>query len=134
MCGLLTVYYLWRLYQLTTGILEPKWLALVPIAATYYIWYMRLTPVKAISVAGDGNLVFTRYLGRREVHAVYVTRVRPWLNMSKKYFVLTHADGFELLFEDPEQVAEFVQELVRLNPDVEVRGVPLLPEAPCLID
>ncbi len=131
MCGLFTVYFLWRIYQLITGILsEPLWLVFVLIAAIFYMWYMRLAAVKAITVARDGSIVFSRYLGRREVHAIYVKRVRPWLNSSRRNFVLTHAHGFELLFEDPERVAEFVQELVRLNPDVEVRGAPPAPSLP----
>ncbi len=126
MWALCTVYFLWRLYQMITGVL-PWWLAFVPIVAIYYLWYMRLAAVKAVTVARDGSIVFDRYWGRREVHAIYVTRVFPWLGVSGKYFVLRHADGVELLFEDPEQTARVVQELKRLNPEIEVRGVPLLP-------
>ncbi len=116
---LITVYFFWRIYQMITGVL-PLWLIPVPILATIHMWYMRLAAVKAITVTRDGHIVFTRHVGRREVHAIYVARVQPWLGVSRRNFVLRHADGFELLFEDPERVADFVQELMRVNPDVEV--------------
>ena len=123
---LITIYLLWRVYQIIVGI-WPWWLVIVPVAVLIYMWYPRLAAVKTVTVAGDGTVVFDRHVGRRETHAIYVTWVRPWLGVSRKYFVLRHAGGFELLFEDPEQVARLVRELARLNPDLEVRGVPQFP-------
>ena len=127
MWGLITVYFLWRTYQTLTCAL-PVWMVFVPVIAIVYMWAMRLWPVKIVSVAGDGRIVFDRYLGRRETYAIYVKRIRPWFGWSRKYFVLRHTQGFELLFEDPEQTAEVARELARLNPELEVRGIPPLSE------
>ncbi len=124
---LITVYLLWRIYQVLTGVL-PWWLVFVPIAALIYMWILRFAPVKSVTLARDGSVIFDRHVGRCETHAIYVQRVRPWgSGWSGKYFVLRHADGLELLFEDPERTAEVVRELKRLNPDLEVRGVPPVP-------
>ncbi len=124
--GLITIYLLWRIYQVLTGAL-PWWLVFVPIAGLIYVWIVRLAPVKSVTLARDGGVVFDRHVGRSETHAIYVKRVRPWGHgWSGKYFVLRHTQGLELLFEDPERTAEVVWELKRLNPDLEVRGVPAL--------
>ncbi len=123
---LFTIYFLWRIYQAFTGVL-PIWLAPIPPLAIIYMWYMRLGSVETVTLAGDGRVTFQRVWGQRKVDALDVKSVRPWLGWSRKYFVLTHAHGFELLFEDPAQVARLVRELTRLNPEIEVRGVPPLP-------
>ncbi len=127
--ALITLYLLWRIYQVLSGAL-PWWLVFTPIAVLIYMWIMRLAPVKSVTLARDGSVVFDRHVGRSETHAIYVKRVRPWgRGWSGTYFVLRHADGLELLFEDPERTAEVVWELKRLNPELEVRGVPLPPGA-----
>ena len=124
---LITIYFLWRITQALTGDL-PVWLAPVPVLAIVYMWTMRLKPVRAILVENDGNVVFQRHWGRREVNAIYVKRVRPWFNVSwPGNYVLTHAEGWELLFEDRERAAEIVRELLRFNPEIDVRGLPLPP-------
>ncbi len=119
---LITLYLLWRISQAITGILSP-WIipfALVGIAA---VWTIVLKSVKAIVVESDGNVIFDRYLSRREVNAIYIKRVRPWHDLPMGSFILRHADGWEIL-PDREQTVEIVQELLRFNPEIEVRGIP----------
>ena len=125
---LITIYFLWRIGQMITGDL-PLWLLPVPVLAIAYMWMMRLKPVKAIVVEGDGNVIFVRHWGRCEMNAIYIQRVRPWGYLSRAgSFVLTHAAGWELLIEDRERATEVVHELLRHNPDIEVQGVPPLSE------
>lgn len=121
--ALLSVYFIWRIGQVITGSMPP-WVALVAGVGLIYMWYMRLAPVKAIGVARDGRVIFIRGLGRREVHLIDIKTVSPWLNISKRNFILKHANGWEFLFEDPVLVATVVHELARLNPGLKVRGVP----------
>ncbi len=122
---LITIYFLWRIGQMIQGDL-PLWLLPVPILAMVYMWTLRLKPVRAIVVEGDGNVVFDRHWGRREVNAIYIRRVVPWFGMPRTgSYILRHADGYELLFEDRERAVEVVHELLRHNPEIEVRGVPL---------
>ena len=125
-CVAFTIYFLWRLGQMIAGS-HPWWLTPVPLLAILYMWTMRLKPVRAVVVEGDGNVVFERYWGRREVDAIYIHHVRRWLDLFPSGYVLRHAEGYELLFEDREQTAEVVSELLRHNPNIEVRGLELPP-------
>ncbi len=122
-----TVYFLWGIYQAIAGI-QPPWVIPIAVLVIVYMWYMRLGSVETMTVAGDGRVNFIRGWGRREVEAIDIEAVRPWLNISRRNFVLKHARGFELLFEDPAQTARVVRELLRLNPELTVRGVPLGPD------
>ena len=123
---LLTGWLLWEIYRVVTGPL-PLLDGVLSALAIVYMWYLRLAPVVSVTVAGDGRVTFIRGWGRREVDALDVKSVRPWLGISKKYFVLSHAHGYELLFEDPAQVARLSRELKKLNPEIAVRGVAQLP-------
>ncbi len=124
---LCTVYFLWRIYQAIVGI-QPRWAIPVAVLVIVYIWTVRLWPVVSMTVAADGRVSFQRGLGRREVEALDIEAVRPWLNLSRENFVLRHARGFELLVGDSVQTARVVRELLRLNPELTVRGVPLAPD------
>ncbi len=124
---LCTLYFLWRITQAISGQL-PWWVAFVAGAGIAYIWYVRLAPVRIITLEPDGSIVFIRGLGRREIQSNELKRVRPWLLVSRSNFVLRHARGWELLFQDPVQVATVVRELKALNPALDVAGVPPLPE------
>ncbi len=120
---LLTFYFLWRIAQVIAGQV-PTWVAFVAAAALVYIWYMRLAAVRTLVVERDGRVVFTRGLGRREVMASDVESIRPLFRVSRRNFVLRHAGGWELLFDDPSLVGEVARELVRWNPALKVRGGP----------
>ncbi len=124
---LITAYLLWPLYLAITGALPP-WFAVIAVTGIVYMWYMRLAAVRTMIVAGDGRVDFIRVWGRRQVDALDLVSVRPWLDVSRTNFVLRHARGLELLLEDPTQVALAVRELMKLNPELEVRGLPPLPK------
>ncbi len=123
---LVAFYVLWRIGQVIMGIVPP-WFAFEGFMGIVYVWVFRFRPVKAITVERDGNVIFDRYLGRCEVNAIYIQRVRPFFHVFKDNFVVTHAEGSELLFGDAERIAELVRELSRFNPEIEVTGVPLPP-------
>ena len=124
---LITVYFLWRIGQTIAGS-QPQWVGFVAGAGIVYVWYMRLAPVKTIVMVRDGGVIFIRGLGRREVQANDIKTVRPWLNLSRRNFILKHAYGSEFLFDDPTAVAAVVRELVRLNPGLLAHGIPSAPE------
>lgn len=123
---LITIYFLWRIGQMIAGVL-PWWLIPVPILGIVYMWTMRLKAVWAVTVEKDGNVIFQRHWGRREVNAIYIKHVRRWFELIPSGFLLRHADGYELMFEDREQTVAVVRELLKHNPEIEVRGVPLPP-------
>ena len=123
---LITLYLFWRIRQAITGTLPP-WIALVALVGIVAVWTIVLKSVQAIVVESDGNVIFRRYLSLREVNAIYIKRVRPWYDLPIGGFVLRHADGWELL-PDREQAVEVVQELLKLNPEIQVRGMPEVEE------
>ncbi|MCP3956898.1 MAG: hypothetical protein GY719_03500 [bacterium] len=120
----ITIYFLWRIGQILTGAF-PLWLVPVPVLGIAIMWIPWLKAVETIVVERDGNVVFDRALGRREVNAIYIERIHPWLDLPLGGFVVRHADGWELLPGDRGLIAELAHELLRLNPEIEVRGVPV---------
>lgn len=119
---LVSAYFIFRIGQVIAGSMS-AWVAVVSALGIIYMWYRMLTPVKAIRISSDGRVRFIRGLGSREVQVSDIRAVGPWLNMSKRDFILKHASGREQLLEDPDLVAVFVGELVRMNPGIEVRGL-----------
>jgi hypothetical protein len=119
---LITVYFLWRIGHAFAGSM-PEWVAMVSAIGIIYTWYMMLTPVKAIRLSDDGCEIFTRGLGSRQVQVEDIQIVSPWLNISKRDFVLKHASGRQFLFEDPDLLVVFIQELVRMNQGIKVSGM-----------
>lgn len=118
----ITLYLLWRSSQAITGI-SPLWIILVALVGIVAVWTIVLKSVQAIVVESDGNVIFERYLSRREVNAIDIKRVRPWHDLPMGSFILRHGDGWELL-PGRETTVEVVQELLKLNPAIEVRGAP----------
>lgn len=119
---LITLYLLWRSSQAITGI-SPLWIIFVALVGIAGVWTIVLKSVQAIVVESDGNVIFDRYLSRRELNAIYIKRVRPWYDLPTGSFILRHADGWELL-PGREETVEVVQELLRFNPEIELRGIP----------
>ena len=119
---LITVYFIWRIGQVIAGSM-PAWVAVVAAIGIIYLWYRMLTPVKVIRISSDGLVIFVRGLGSRKVQVKDIQAVYPWLNLSKRDFILKHTSGREYLVEDPDLVAVFVQELERMNQGIRVQGV-----------
>ena len=84
---LIAFYSVWRIGQVIMGIV-PVWFAFEGFMGIVYVWAFRFRPVKAIVVERDGNVIFDRYLGRCEVNAIYIQRVRPFFHVFKDNFVL----------------------------------------------
>jgi hypothetical protein len=119
---LITGYFIWRIGQVIAGSM-PMWVAIVSTIVIIYIWYRMLSPVKAIRLSSEGRVIFFHGLGSREVQVEEIEAISPWLRISKRDFILKHTSGREFLFEDPDQVAVFVQELKRIHKGFEVRGM-----------
>jgi hypothetical protein len=92
-----------------------------------YLWYMRLKPTKSILVNDMGQLTFVTPFGATTVPVIEVQSIRPFLNLSKRDFVLHHRGGYEFLFDDPTAVSLVTREILSKNPQVQVRGVPSTP-------
>lgn len=89
-----------------------------------FFWYMHLKPSRSAELTAAGELTFITGFGRRTIAVRDVRSVRPFVNLSRNDFVLHHTRGYELLFENLDATARLIADVLALNPDVKVRGVP----------
>lgn len=101
------------------------WLGPPPFLVLF--WYLRLKPVARATISDDGTVCFHRGLGKVEVQVHEITRIYPAFWLSRRNFLLKHSRSIEYLLEDPTLVAVLARDLVRLNPNIELRRVPRAP-------
>lgn len=96
---------------------EPRWFFAAILFALAWEWYRHLRAPIKIRVEDDGRIEFRTLLGRRELDAHAVKRIRR----AGRYCTLEHGRGTTNLYANMKGLEDFLSDLQAANPEIEVK-------------
>ena len=95
---------------------EPRWFFAVILLALVWEWNRHLRAPIRVRVSDDGSIEFRTLIGRREIEATTIERIRR----AGRYCSIEHGGRTTNLYANMEGLEDFLSHLRAANPELEV--------------